>query len=45
MQGQRQIQDGLVILNEAIEEAKKKKLKRIFFKVDFAKSYESSGAS
>lgn len=39
--GKRNILDGVVILNEAIEEAKKKKLKRIFFKIDFAKAYDS----
>lgn len=37
----RLIHDGVVILNEAIEEAKKKKVARIFFKIDFAKVYDS----
>lgn len=37
----RQILDGIVILNELIDEAKKKKHKRIIFKVDFAKAYDT----
>ncbi|KAL6562915.1 hypothetical protein OROHE_005502 [Orobanche hederae] len=37
----RNILDGIVILNEVIEEAKKKKKKRFIFKVDFAKAYDS----
>ncbi|KAL6537873.1 hypothetical protein OROHE_012160 [Orobanche hederae] len=36
----RNIMDGIVILNEIIEEAKQRK-KRLFFKVDFAKAYDS----
>ncbi|XP_057810311.1 uncharacterized protein LOC131024792 [Salvia miltiorrhiza] len=35
------ILDGVVILNELINEAKKKRLGRIFFKIDFAKAYDS----
>lgn len=35
--GKRHILDGVVILNEALEEAKKKKVDRVFFKIDFAK--------
>lgn len=38
--GNRSIQDGIVILNEAVEEARRKKLSRIFFKIDFAKAYD-----
>lgn len=34
--------DGVVVLNEAIEDAKKKtKKKRLFFKVEFAKAFDS----
>lgn len=36
----RQIMDGILILNEAIDEAKKK-LSRFFFKVDFSKTFDS----
>lgn len=39
--GGRQILDGIIVLNEMIDEAKKKKLQRIFFKVDFEKAYNS----
>lgn len=39
--GGRYILDGIVILNELIDEAKKRKLKRIIFKVDFAKAYDT----
>lgn len=39
--GGRQILDGIVVLNELIDEAKKKKIKRIIFKVDFAKAYDT----
>lgn len=39
--GGRNIMDGVVILNEAIEEAKRRKLERVFFKIDFAKAYDS----
>lgn len=35
------ILDGVVVLNEAIEEAKKSKVKRIIFKADFAKAFDS----
>lgn len=31
----------IVFLNEAIDEAKKKRIKRMFFKIDFAKAYNS----
>lgn len=37
----RQILDGVAILNEVIDEAKKKKMNGIFFKVDFKKAYNS----
>lgn len=37
----RLIHDGVVILNESINEVKNKKLARIFFKIDFAKAYNS----
>ncbi|XP_057803416.1 uncharacterized protein LOC131018725 [Salvia miltiorrhiza] len=37
----RYILDGVVILNEAIAEAKKQKIGRIIFKIDFAKAYDS----
>lgn len=33
--------DGVVILNEAIGDARKSKAKRHFFKVDFAKAFDS----
>lgn len=36
--GDRYILDGVVIVNEAIDEAKRKGLKRVFLKVDFAKA-------
>lgn len=39
--GGRQILDSIVILNELIDEAKKKKLKRFIFKVDFANVYDT----
>lgn len=35
------ILDGVVALNEAIEDAKKSKKKRLLFKVDFAKAFDS----
>lgn len=38
--GERYILDGVVILNEAIEEAKRRHLKRLLFKIDFAKAYD-----
>ncbi|KAL8480022.1 hypothetical protein ACS0TY_026816 [Phlomoides rotata] len=37
----RNILDGILILNEAYDEANRIKLKRFFFKVDFAKAYDS----
>lgn len=37
----RYILDVVSILNEAVEEAKKKRIERIFFKIDFAKAYDS----
>lgn len=37
----RHIMDGILILNEALDEAKKKKLGRFLFKVDFAKAFDS----
>lgn len=37
----RQILDGIVILNELIDEAKRKKIKIVIFKVDFAKAYDT----
>lgn len=36
----RYILDGAVILNEAISEARKKKIGRVIFKIDFAKAYD-----
>lgn len=38
---ERSIFDTVVVLNEAIEDARKVKRKRLFFKVDFAKAYDS----
>lgn len=37
----RNILDGVVVLNEAMEDAKKRKKKLFIFKVDFAKAYDS----
>lgn len=37
----RNILDGAVILNEAIMEAKKRRMNRFFFKIDFAKAYDT----
>lgn len=37
----RHILNGVVILNEVIDEARKKKLSRVVFKVDFEKAYDS----
>lgn len=39
--GSRQILDSIVVLNEAIDEARKTKKERLFFKIDFAKAYDS----
>lgn len=39
--GNRHILDGVVVLNEAVEEAKKKMIERIFLKIDFVKAYDS----
>lgn len=39
--GGRHILDRIVILNEIMDEAKKKKLKRIISKIDFSKAYDS----
>lgn len=39
--GGRQIMDGIVILNEAIHEAKRRKKKCFIFKIDFEKAYDS----
>lgn len=33
--------DSVVILNEAIDEAKRNRFERLFFKIDFAKAYDS----
>lgn len=33
--------DGILVLNEALDEAKKNKLSRLFFKEDFAKAFDS----
>lgn len=38
--GKRYILDGVVILNESIEEAKRNNSQRMFFKIDFAKAYD-----
>lgn len=35
------ILDGVVVLNEAVEDAKKIKAERLFFKVDFKKAFDS----
>lgn len=35
------IMDGIIVLNEALDEAKRYKILRFFFKVDFAKAYDS----
>lgn len=37
----RDILDGVVVLNEAVEEARKRKKELLVFKVDFAKSYDA----
>lgn len=37
----RHIMDGILILNEALDEAKRKKIGRLFFKVDLAKAFDS----
>ncbi|KAL6525382.1 hypothetical protein OROHE_015689 [Orobanche hederae] len=37
----RNILDGIIVLNEVVEEAKKRKSKRVIFKIDFAKAYDS----
>lgn len=37
----RYILDGVVVLNEAVEEARKSKKERLLFKVDFAKAYDT----
>lgn len=37
----RNIMDGVIILNEAMDEAKRCKIPRMCFKVDFAKAYDS----
>lgn len=39
--GGRQILDGIVILNEMIDEARTKKLKRVIVKMDFVKAYDT----
>lgn len=39
--GGRQILDNILILNESIEEAKRRKKQMVIFKVDFAKAYDS----
>lgn len=39
--GNRMIHDGIVILNEAVEEARRRKIERVFFKIDFAKAYDT----
>lgn len=39
--GNRFIMDGVVVLNEVINEARKKKMERLIFKIDFAKAYDS----
>lgn len=35
----RNILDGVVILNEVVDEAKKSKVGRFIFKIDFGKAY------
>lgn len=37
----RQILDSIAILNEAIDEAKRDRIERVFFKIDFAKAYDT----
>lgn len=39
--GKRNIMDGIMILNEVVVEAKKRKLEIAFFKIDFVKAYDS----
>lgn len=39
--GGRQILDGVVILKEILDEAKRKKKSSVIFKVDFEKAYDS----
>lgn len=37
----RNIMDGVIVLNEALDETKRRKAPRFFFKVDFSKAYDS----
>lgn len=37
--GKKQILDSVTILNEVIDEAKKRNIEGIFFKIDFVKAY------
>lgn len=39
--GNKLILDGVAVLNEAILEAKRKKVERIIFKIDFEKAYDT----
>lgn len=39
--GGRQITDGIVIINEPMEEAKRRKNERVIFKINFGKAYDS----
>lgn len=39
--GGRQISDGIVVLNEVLDESKKRRKSWVVFKVDFAKAYDS----
>lgn len=39
--GNKYILDAVAILNEIIEEAKKRNLRRVFFKIDFVKAYNT----
>lgn len=39
--GKRNIMDGIVILNEAAAEAKRRKVERALFKINVAKAYDS----
>lgn len=41
--GNRQIHDGTVVLNEELEEAKRRNIPRVFLKLDFAKAYDTLG--
>lgn len=39
--GNRLFHDEIVILNKALEEERRRKIERVFFKIDFAKAYDT----